>query len=99
MPHAAVTSGGMGSVSSGSITAMVGRSRAWLIPDFTLCLFRSMMHTGVASAPVPAVVGTATSGPNGPSGPLPPPIGGLTDPYATTLEHGIGLPPAAVAGL
>ena len=78
MPDAAVTSGGRLIVSSGSTTASVGRSRQWLMPVFTFIDRMSRMHIAVDSEPVPAVVGTATSGLSGPGGVFAPPIGLLT---------------------
>ena len=77
IPDAAVTSGGRVIVSSGSTTASVGRSRQWLIPVLTFMARMSMTHIAVDSDPVPAVVGTATSGFSGPSGARPAPNGGL----------------------
>ena len=62
IPAAAVTSGGMVSESSGSITARVGRSRQWLMPVLTRMDSTSSTHIAVLSEPVPAVVGTAISG-------------------------------------
>ena len=62
---------------SGSITAIVGRSRGWLIPVFTLRLSTSSTQTVVLSLPVPAVVGTATSGLSGFAGVRPLPTGTL----------------------
>ena len=78
MPAQAVTCDGWLKVSDGSMTASVGRSRAWLIPVFTLRDNTSSTQTVVDSAPVPVVVGTATSGSSGPGGCWPPPIGALT---------------------
>src|ERR1039458_2882243 len=62
MPAAAVTPAGWVRVSSGSTTARVGRSRAWLMPVLTCCESTSSTQTVVDSAPVPVVVGTAISG-------------------------------------
>jgi hypothetical protein len=78
IPDDAVTIGGWVIVSSGSITARVGRRRGWLIPVLTLRLSTSRTHTVVDSAPVPAVVGTATSGFSAFTGALPSPTGALT---------------------
>ena len=75
IPDAATTSGGSDIVSSGSITASVGRRRQWLIPVFTFIDRMSRMHIAVDSEPVPAVVGIAINGFSGPSGVLAPPIG------------------------
>ena len=60
MPEAAVTPGGWVTVRSGSMTAIVGRSRAWLMPVFTLSASTSITQIVVLSEPVPVVVGTAT---------------------------------------
>ena len=65
IPAAAVTPAGWESVSCGSTTASVGRSRAWLIPVFTFSARTSRTQIVVDSAPVPVVVGTATSGLSG----------------------------------
>jgi hypothetical protein len=78
MPADAVTPAGCVSVSAGSTTARVGRSREWLMPDFTRWASTSRTQIVVLSAPVPVVVGTATSGCNGRSGARPPPTGALT---------------------
>ena len=75
MPDAAVTSGGRVIVSSGSITARVGRSRQWLMPVLTFIDRMSSTHIAVDSEPVPAVVGTAISGLSWPGGALALPIG------------------------
>jgi hypothetical protein len=48
------------------------------MPVLTLRPSTSSTHTGVDSAPVPAVVGTATSGLSGPDGARPSPTGWLT---------------------
>ena len=77
IPAAAVTSGGRLMVNAGSITAIVGRSRQWLIPVFTRIDKMSMMQTLVLSAPVPAVVGTANSGFSSPGGIRARPTGAL----------------------
>ena len=45
IPAAAVTSGGRLMVNAGSTTAIVGRSRQWLIPVFTRIAKTSMMQT------------------------------------------------------
>ena len=68
IPAAAVTPDGWVSVREGSTTARVGRSRAWLIPVFTFWASTSSTQIVVDSAPVPVVVGTATSGNSGFSG-------------------------------
>ena len=65
-------------VSVGSTTARVGRSRAWEMPVFTLSDSTSSTQTVVDSAPVPVVVGTATSGLSGCSGLRALPTGALT---------------------
>ena len=78
MPEAAVTSVGWLIVSAGSTTASVGRSAGWLIPVFTFSDRTSSTQIVVLSAPVPVVVGTATSGCSGFSGWRPPPTGLLT---------------------
>ena len=75
MPEAAVTPGGWVRVSAGSMTASVGRSRAWLMPVFTFSDSTSSTQIVVLSEPVPVVVGTATSGFSGLTGALPPPTG------------------------
>ena len=77
IPAAAVTPAGWVSVRSGSTTARTGRSRAWLIPVLTFSSSTSSTQTVVLSAPVPVVVGTATSGLSGFDGARPPPTGGL----------------------
>ena len=59
------------------MTASVGRSRGWLIPVFTCSASTSRTHTVVLSAPVPVVVGTATSGSRGLTGDAPFPTGAL----------------------
>ena len=78
MPDAAVTPGGWVKVRSGSMTASVGRSRAWLIPVLTFSDSTSITQMVVLSAPVPVVVGTATSGFSGFDGACPLPTGTLT---------------------
>jgi hypothetical protein len=78
MPLAAVTPGGWLTVSRGSTTARVGRSRRWLIPLLTRSDSTSRTQTVVLSDPVPVVVGTATSGLSGWAGARPPPTGALT---------------------
>ena len=77
MPLAAVTPAGWLQVSVGSTTARVGRSRAWLMPDFTFSDSTSSTQIVVLSAPVPVVVGTATSGFSGTVGARPAPTGTL----------------------
>ena len=77
MPLAAVTPAGWVMVSKGSTTAIVGRSRAWLIPVLTCSFSTSRTQIVVLSEPVPVVVGTATSGLSGFVGFLPPPTGAL----------------------
>ena len=62
MPADAVTPAGWVMVSVGSTTASVGRSRGWLMPVLTRCASTSSTQMVVLSAPVPVVVGTATSG-------------------------------------
>ena len=69
--------GGWVSVRSGSITAIGGRSRAWLLPVFTLAAITSITQIVVLSEPVPVVVGTATSGLSGSEGARPLPTGTL----------------------
>ena len=78
MPDAAVTSVGWLIVSSGSTTASVGRSAGWLIPVFTCSASTSSTQIVVLSAPVPVVVGTATSGSSGRLGACAFPTGALT---------------------
>ena len=77
MPDAAVTPAGWVRVRSGSMTASVGRSRAWLMPVLTLRWSTSITQMVVLSEPVPVVVGTATSGLSGCVGACPPPTGAL----------------------
>jgi len=77
MPAEAVTPAGWVNVSRGSITARVGRSRAWLMPVFTLSARTSSTQTVVDSAPVPVVVGTAISGLSGLTGVVALPTGAL----------------------
>ena len=62
MPADAVTSGGIDSETSGSITASVGRSRQCEMPVLTRSESTSSTHMAVLSEPVPAVVGTAING-------------------------------------
>ena len=49
MPAAAVTPAGWVRVSEGSMTASVGRSRAWLMPVFTFCASTSITQIVVLS--------------------------------------------------
>ena len=77
IPAAAVTPAGWVNVRFGSMTASVGRSRAWLIPVFTLSDSTSRTQMVVLSDPVPVVVGTATSGLSGSAGACPLPTGTL----------------------
>ena len=77
MPAAAVTPAGWVRVSEGSMTASVGRSRAWLMPVFTFSESTSITQIVVLSEPVPVVVGTAISGFSGLTGAWPPPTGTL----------------------
>ena len=65
MPVAAVTVRGRLKVSSGSSTAISGTSAALLTPRFSVAP-TVMTVTGVASDPVPAVVGTSASGSRAP---------------------------------
>ena len=78
MPQLAVTIAGCVIVRSGSTTASVGRSRAWLMPVLTLRASTSRTQMVVDSDPVPVVVGTATSGSSGVDGARPSPTGALT---------------------
>src|SRR3712207_9550834 len=78
MPDAAVTPGGWVIVRTGSITARVGRSIAWLMPVLTRAEITSMTQIVVLSEPVPVVVGTAISGLSGFDGACPFPTGTLT---------------------
>ena len=78
MPALAVTPAGWVIVSVGSTTARAGRSRTWLMPVLTLRASTSSTQIVVLSAPVPVVVGTATSGRSGRSGARPAPTGALT---------------------
>ena len=78
MPADAVTPGGCVRVRAGSMTASVGRSRAWLMPVFTFSDSSSSTQIVVLSEPVPVVVGTATSGLSGLAGGRPAPTGRLT---------------------
>jgi hypothetical protein len=66
IPEWAVTLGGAPSVSSGSQIAWRGMSRGEATPIFISVAGSVMTETGVASEPVPAVVGSATSGSTGP---------------------------------
>ena len=61
MPVAAVTCGGRPSVSSGSRIAQSGSSRGETTPFFSVVGVVTMA-IGVTSEPVPAVVGTSSSG-------------------------------------
>ena len=78
MPLAAVTAAGWVAVRAGSTTARVGRRRGWLMPVLTLWASTSSTQMVVLSAPVPVVVGTATSGSSGLLGARPSPAGRLT---------------------
>jgi len=66
MPLSAVTFGGQVNVSSGSTTASAGRRK--LLSVLTFILFAVSVNTAACetSLPVPAVVGTQTSGSTGP---------------------------------
>ncbi len=77
IPAAAVTPEGWESVSSGSTTARVGRSRGWLMPVLTWSDSTSRTQMVVLSLPVPVVVGTATSGLRGCCGARARPTGAL----------------------
>ena len=77
IPAEAVTPAGWVRVSSGSTTARAGRSRAWLMPVLTRSESTSSTQTVVLSAPVPVVVGTATSGFSGLTGARACPTGAL----------------------
>ena len=78
-PTAAVTAGGQPTVSSGSREIASRGRRCWCeMPVFTRCSGTSRTATAVTSEPVPAVVGSATTGRSGPGTARPPPIGGLT---------------------
>ena len=74
-PAAAVTSGGALSVLSGSTTPSAGRSRRWDTPALTFWSTTWVTATAVVSLPVPAVVGTASSGRSGPGTGTPLPTG------------------------
>jgi hypothetical protein len=78
IPALAVTPAGCVAVSRGSTTARFGRSRTWLIPVLTLSARTSSTQMVVLSAPVPVVVGTATSGASARVGARPAPTGALT---------------------
>ena len=78
IPEAAVTPAGWVRVSAGSTTASVGRSRTWLMPVLTFSERTSSTQIVVLSAPVPVVVGTATSGFSGLTGAFPSPTGLFT---------------------
>ena len=60
------------------LVARVGRSRGWLMPVLTFWASTSSTQMVVLSAPVPVVVGTATSGLSGLEGARPSPTGLLT---------------------
>ncbi|MNT02988.1 hypothetical protein D3C72_1375040 [compost metagenome] len=62
MPVAAVTLGGRPTVSSGSRMTMEGSMRAWKMMRFTWADSSVMTEARPTSEPVPAVVGTATTG-------------------------------------
>ncbi len=62
MPLAAVTSGGQDTVSSGSTRAAIGNIDAPRRLALTWCSGEASTAFAVTSAPVPAVVGTATYG-------------------------------------
>ena len=62
IPDAAVTAGGQSRVSSGSTTACLGIISGCRRLAFTPCSGTDSTAFAVTSAPVPAVVGTATSG-------------------------------------
>ena len=66
MPEWAVTVGGAPSVSSGSQIAWRGIRCGLATPIFISVFGSVMTETGVASEPVPAVVGSAISGTTGP---------------------------------
>ena len=66
MPECAVTTGGAPSVSSGSQIAWRGIRCGLATPIFISVAGSVMTETGVASEPVPAVVGSAISGTTGP---------------------------------
>ncbi|MNT77759.1 hypothetical protein D3C72_2169090 [compost metagenome] len=62
MPVAAVILGGRPMVSSGSRITMDGSMRAWKMIRFTWADSSVMTDARPTSEPVPAVVGTATTG-------------------------------------
>ena len=66
MPECAVTAGGAPTVSSGSQIAWRGIRCGLATPIFISVAGSVMTETGVASEPVPAVVGSAISGTIGP---------------------------------
>ena len=66
MPECAVTTGGAPTVSSGSQIAWRGIRCGLATPIFMSVAGSVMTATGVASEPVPAVVGSAISGTIGP---------------------------------
>jgi len=66
MPECAVTEGGQVRVSSGSQIAERGIRCGLEMPTFMPSSGSPMTETGVTSEPVPAVVGSATSGTTGP---------------------------------
>ena len=62
MPVAAVIPGGRPSVSSASRITMAGNIRAWKMMRLTSATSSVMTDARPTSDPVPAVVGTATTG-------------------------------------
>ena len=62
MPVAAVTLGGSPRHSSGSRITMAGSSRGWKINRLSCACSSVITATRPTSEPVPAVVGTATTG-------------------------------------
>ncbi|MNV34390.1 hypothetical protein D3C71_1258040 [compost metagenome] len=62
MPVAAVILGGRPSVSSASRMTMAGSMRAWKMMRLTCAASSVMTDARPTSDPVPAVVGTATTG-------------------------------------
>ncbi|KAG1172196.1 hypothetical protein G6F35_016910 [Rhizopus arrhizus] len=62
MPVAAVIFGGSPTVSSGSRMTMAGSMRAWKMMRLTCAASSVMTDARPTSDPVPAVVGTATTG-------------------------------------
>ncbi len=74
MPLAAVTAGGQDTVSSGSISAARGSIAAPRRLALRLCSGEASTAFAVTSAPVPAVVGTATHGTEGRVTGRPPPM-------------------------